>query len=69
LGAASYSLYLVHPFALIAVEKLAGKLGLLEGPSLLATLAVAVSAMIAAGILLYRLVELPIQRIGRRVLG
>lgn len=69
LGAASYSLYLIHPFAAIAIEKVAGRLGLLDGPALLATLAIALAAMIAAGLTLYRLVELPLQRAGRRLLG
>ncbi|MEQ1499076.1 MAG: acyltransferase [Novosphingobium sp.] len=69
LGAASYSLYLAHPFAAIGIEKLARTFGLLDGPLVLAALAAAIAAMIAAGLALYRLVELPLQRAGRRLLG
>ena len=69
LGAASYSLYLVHPFAAIATEKLARRLGLLDGPMLFVCLVVATAAMIVAGLALYRLVERPLQRMGQRLLG
>lgn len=68
LGAASYSLYLVHPFAAIATEKLARHFGLLNGMSLLASLAFATTAMIVAGLLLYRWVEMPLLQAGRRLL-
>lgn len=69
LGAASYSLYLIHPFAAIAIEKLARKFGLLDGAMLGVMLVVAMAAMIATGLALYRLIELPLQRVGRRLLA
>ena len=66
LGAASYSLYLVHPFAAIAIEKLARKFALLGGPMLVVCLAIATAAMIIAGLALHRLVERPLQMVAKR---
>jgi peptidoglycan/LPS O-acetylase OafA/YrhL len=61
---------LIHPFAFIPVEKVAQRLGWLDGPALMAVLIVATVAMLAAGLGLHLLVERPMGRIlQRRFLG
>jgi len=69
LGAASYALYLVHPFVAIATSKAARHLGLLEGPALVLTVAFATFAMITAGLLAHLFVEKPLDRVARRLMG
>lgn len=69
LAALAVAFAFAFAFAAIATEKVAAKLGLLNGPMLLAALAAALAAMIAAGLALYRLVELPLQRAGRCLLS
>lgn len=68
LGAASYSLYLAHPFASVAVEKVAHRLGMNEGWMLLPTMLVSTAAMIGAGLIVYRWVERPLDRLARGLL-
>lgn len=67
LGNASYSLYLVHPFVLIAVEKLASKTAVAErigyGPLVLLT----VAASVGAAFLAFRGVEEPLTRLALRL--
>lgn len=57
LGGASYSLYLVHPFALIPIDKVARHFGLLEGVMLWPVLVLSIAAMALAGIVLHLTLE------------
>src|ERR1019366_4132743 len=66
LGGASYSLYLVHPFAMMPVRIFATRLGLLTRAPLVPVFAVATAAMVAAGLLVYRYAELPLTNAVRR---
>lgn len=76
LGAASYSLYLIHPFVIIPVTKVSAKFGLLDhsvGLFVSASLAVILSCAVA--VLMYRYLESPVTRFlkirfsPRRVVG
>lgn len=60
IGAASYSIYLVHLNVLIVVQKSAGALGLGAVLPGLVVLAVVVLAAVAAGLVCYILVERPL---------
>ncbi len=60
LGDASYSVYLVHPFALALTALLARKAGLTDSPALFILVIVAVA--IAAGCLCYEWLERPLTR-------
>jgi exopolysaccharide production protein ExoZ len=68
LGAASYSLYLIHPFAFIPIEKVAARMDLLEGAPLFGVLILSIAAVVCAGIALHLWIELPLQRITRHML-
>jgi peptidoglycan/LPS O-acetylase OafA/YrhL len=65
LGDASYSLYLLHPFPVIASNKV---LKLYDGPRLedLLWSAVVTAACLAASVVMYKGFELPLQRFLRR---
>ena len=67
LGNASYSLYLVHPFVLILVEKVAIKTGLVAhvGPWPIAAAALVLS--VAAAFASFHLLEEPLTRVALRV--
>ena len=65
LGAASYSIYLIHFTVVIALVKVAHGAQLTEGPAHFLFPAIAIVA-IAAGLSLYALVERPVLRIARR---
>ena len=60
LGAASYMLYLTHPFSYIPLEKLAEHFGLTEGFVLFGTILVELLAIVGAAIALHLLVERPL---------
>ncbi len=62
IGAASYSLYLVHPFILLPIEKLAKHFDMAAGYVLPGVMAVSVVAMLAGAIVLHRVVEIPVTR-------
>ena len=67
LGNVSYSLYLVHPFVLIAMEKLAVRTGVFDrvGYGWMAVLAIAAS--LALAFLVFHLVEQPVTRAAGRL--
>jgi len=69
LGAASYSIYLIHAFVLGVVERIAARFGLDDGAMLPVTMIVAVFAALAAGVILHLLVERPLDLVLRRALG
>ena len=67
LGAASYSIYLVHPFVTQLAQKLTARLD----PTRLAALFILIATLVAAsvvGILVHQLVERPLSRAARRLL-
>jgi peptidoglycan/LPS O-acetylase OafA/YrhL len=64
-GAASYSLYLAHPFAYIPIEKLAHRGHLAHGPMVALLFAGAVAAMLAVGIAVHLLLERPLTEVIR----
>jgi exopolysaccharide production protein ExoZ len=66
LGAASYSIYLVHAFVLAVVERIAIRMGLGHGPMLPVTMAVALALALAAGVMLHLLFERPLDQALRR---
>ena len=69
LGDASYSLYLFHPFALIATEKAWQKLPATHALPGYALVLAAVAGAIALATLAFRWVERPLTRAARRLLG
>jgi exopolysaccharide production protein ExoZ len=60
LGAASYMLYLTHPFTYIPIEKLAHRLQLTDGPTLYFTILVQLIAIVGVAVALHILVERPV---------
>lgn len=67
LGAASYSIYLAHPFAYIPIEKLATRAHLTTGTALPLMFAAAVAAMMATGVAVHLLLERPLTQAIRGV--
>ena len=66
-GDASYSLYLTHPFVLIAMEKLATRTALAERIGYGAVVALTVAIALAVGLAAFRLVEEPLARAALRL--
>jgi exopolysaccharide production protein ExoZ len=70
LGAASYALYLVHPFVVEGVREVADRLGLLGVPfGLVVAVVVGTAGALFAGVALHLLLERPVDQWLRRRLG
>jgi exopolysaccharide production protein ExoZ len=67
LGAASYAIYLVHPFVLGVLERVAHRTGLDHGPGLSVAMVVALTIALAVGVALHLLVERPLNDALRRI--
>lgn len=69
LGAASYSLYLIHPFAAQLITKMAQKSGALTTVTSAVFIGLVYILSCILAILLFRFVEAPLSRSARRLLG
>lgn len=67
LGNASYSLYLIHPFVLILVEKLASKTLLAERIGYGTLVGLTVAGSVAAALIAFRILEEPLTRTALRL--
>ena len=65
-GAASYMLYLSHPFSFIPIEKLAERFQLTHGPVMFVTAAVEIAVVTAVAIAIHLWIERPVTSILRR---
>src|SRR3954465_335075 len=63
LGTISFSLYLLHPVLLLLYDQFLGRPGQDDGVKVV----VFVPVLVAVSLLTYRYVELPFQRLGRRL--
>lgn len=69
LGAASYMLYLTHPFAFIPIDKLAKRVGMIEGNQIFLVIIIELAVTVAIGIAVHLWLERPVTEYIRRRLS